>query len=88
MTAEQITFFVFAAPLVLAAAGVVLFVALAKTFPIYERMKGQFRAETYNAMNHPSFANPNLTPTNSSFGVSGQTNSEPRNWQFALRITF
>lgn len=62
--------------------------SLAKTFPIYERMKGQFRAETYNAMNHPSFANPNLTPTNSSFGVIGQTNSEPRNWQFALRITF
>lgn len=62
--------------------------SLAKSFPIYERMKGQFRAETYNAMNHPSFANPNLTPTNSSFGVIGQTNSEPRNWQFALRLTF
>ena len=62
--------------------------SLAKTFTLYERLKAQFRAETYNAMNHPSFANPNLSPTNSSFGAVTQTNSEPRNWQFALRINF
>ena len=62
--------------------------SLAKTFTIYERLKAQLRAETYNAMNHPSFANPNLSPTNSAFGAVTQTNSEPRNWQFALRINF
>ena len=62
--------------------------SLAKTFTIYERLKAQFRAETYNAMNHPSFAVPNVVPTNSSFGAVTQTNSEPRNWQFALRLNF
>jgi hypothetical protein len=62
--------------------------SLSKNFAIWERLKAQFRAETYNVMNHPSFANPNTSVTNSSFGVVTQANSEPRNWQFALRLTF
>jgi len=62
--------------------------SLSKNFAIWERLKAQFRAETYNVMNHPSFANPNTSVTNSSFGLVTQANSEPRNWQFALRLTF
>jgi hypothetical protein len=62
--------------------------SLSKNFTIYERLKAQLRAETYNVMNHPSFADPNTSPTNSSFGVVTQANSEPRNWQFALRLNF
>jgi hypothetical protein len=62
--------------------------SLSKNFTIWERLKTQFRAETYNVMNHPSFANPNTSVTNSSFGVVTQANSEPRNWQFAPRLTF
>jgi len=62
--------------------------SLAKNFAIYERFKAQFRAETYNTMNHPSFADPNTSVTNSSFGVITTANSEPRNWQLALKLSF
>lgn len=62
--------------------------SLLKNFKIWERLGAQFRAECYNAANHPSFNTPNTTPTNSSFGISTQAISEPRNWQFALRLTF
>jgi hypothetical protein len=62
--------------------------SLFKDFPIRERIKAQFRAETYNVMNHPSFADPNMSVTNSSFGVVTQAASEPRSWQFALKLKF
>ena len=62
--------------------------SLSKNFTVWEQVKAQFRIETYNTMNHPSFANPNTTVTNSSFGVVTQANSEPRNWQFALKLMF
>ncbi len=62
--------------------------SLAKDFNIHERIKAQFRAETYNSMNHPSFSDPNTSVTNSSFGVMTQAISEPRNWQFALKLRF
>ncbi len=62
--------------------------SLAKDFTLYERLKAQFRAETYNTMNHPSFTDPNTSVTNSSFGVVTAANSEPRNWQLALKIRF
>jgi len=31
---------------------------------------------------------PNTTPTNSAFGASTAVVSEPRNWQFAMRVKF
>lgn len=62
--------------------------SLLKSFRIRERLSAQFRAECYNAGNHPSFDTPNTTPTSSSFGISTQAISEPRNWQFALRFMF
>ncbi|MDP2998724.1 MAG: TonB-dependent receptor [Bryobacterales bacterium] len=62
--------------------------SLLKDFRFWERVSAQFRAELYNAANHPSFDVPNTTPTNSSFGMSTQAVSEPRNWQFALRFKF
>ncbi len=62
--------------------------SLFKNFKLAEKATAQFRAEVYNAMNHPSFDVPNTTPTNSSFGASTAVVSEPRNWQFALKVTF
>jgi len=62
--------------------------SLSKNFAVWERLKGQFRAENYNTMNHASFANPNTSPTNTAFGVITQASSEPRNWQFALKLLF
>jgi hypothetical protein len=62
--------------------------SLIKNYKIRERVGMQFRAEVYNTMNHPSFSTPNTSPTNSSFGTSTAVDSEPRNWQFALKTTF
>ena len=62
--------------------------SLSKDFTIRERLQAQFRAETYNVMNHPSFADPNMSVTNSSFGVVTQAASEPRSWQFVLKLKF
>jgi hypothetical protein len=59
-----------------------------KYFPIRERFKFQFRAECYNAWNHPNLNNPNTTPTSTAFGaITGQSPS-PRQFQLALKLTF
>jgi hypothetical protein len=58
-----------------------------KNFPIWETVTMQFRAEAYNAWNHPNFSNPNTSPTNTAFGrVTGA--ADGRNFQFALRLNF
>ena len=66
-------------------------VNLTKTFTIHENLKMQFRAESFNLTNRPTFGAPNLTPTSSTFGEitasSTQTNA-PRAIQLALRLTF
>jgi hypothetical protein len=62
--------------------------SLLKTFVVRERLKVQFRAETFNALNHPSFDVPNTTPTSTAFGTITNTISEAREVQFALKITF
>jgi len=62
--------------------------SLIKNFRIRERFNTQFRAEVYNALNHPSFDVPNTTPTSSAFGTITNTLSEPRGFQFALKVTF
>jgi len=62
--------------------------SLFRNYTIRERVTAQFRAEVYNVMNHPSFDVPNTTPTSSSFGISTAVVSEPRNWQFALKLKF
>ncbi len=59
-----------------------------KNFRVTERADFHFRAEVYNAWNHPSFANPNTTPTNSTFGRTTSTQNDPRGWQFSGRLKF
>ena len=48
----------------------------------------QIRGEVFDVMNHPSFAFPNLAPTNSAFGlISGQSNRS-RQVQIGARLVF
>jgi hypothetical protein len=61
--------------------------SLLRNFRIWERLNAQFRAEAYNAWNHSSFDIPNRTPTSTAFATITNTLSEPRGWQFALKIT-
>jgi hypothetical protein len=63
-------------------------ITVIKNFPIWERIKLQFRADSFNATNHALFAAPNITPTSTAFGVISSTTNAPRVIQFALRLTF
>ncbi len=40
-----------------------------KNFKVTEKATMQFRAECFNAWNHPNLSGPNTTPTNSNFGI-------------------
>ena len=61
--------------------------SLNKTFPINERFKMKFRADTFNLLNEPVLRGPTTDPTNSSFGkITAQ--EPPRSFQFALTLVF
>ncbi len=64
--------------------------ALAKNFRPWERMRIQFRAEMFNALNRVQFGRANSTFGNSAFGrVTGTApGNVPRTIQLALRIEF
>jgi hypothetical protein len=56
---------------------------------ITEKAMLQFRAEFYNAFNHPQFANPGLVDNSTStFGVITATSVAPRLIQFGLKYIF
>jgi len=63
-------------------------IGLFKRFAINERTGFQFRAEAFNAFNHPNWSAPNYDPTNSNFGkVTGKTD-DVRQLQLSLRFYF
>jgi hypothetical protein len=65
--------------------------ALSKTmivnWPI-EKSSLQFRAEFYNTLNHPQFANPDTNFTSPTFGVISSTAVNARVGQLALKLVF
>jgi len=69
--------------------------AVGKNFPITERVGLKFRAEAYNALNHPSFGLPgggsngsgaNINSGN--FGLIGGVSQAAREMQFSLKLEF
>jgi hypothetical protein len=61
---------------------------LFKKFAVNERMGFQFRAEAFNAFNHPNWNGPNYDPTSASFGKITGKNNDVRNLQLSLRFYF
>ena len=63
--------------------------ALTKAFRLpWEGTRLQFRAEAYNAFNHPNFTNPSLSLMSPQTFGEFQGTMEPRSMQFALRAEF
>jgi hypothetical protein len=60
---------------------------LVVNWPI-EKSSFQFRAEFFNALNHPQFANPDTNFTSPTFGVISSTAVSPRVIQLALKLAF
>jgi hypothetical protein len=61
---------------------------LFKKFKITEGTNVQFRAEAYNAFNHPNWGGASLNPTSAQFGqITGKT-GDVRNMQLSLRFQF
>jgi hypothetical protein len=61
--------------------------AVTLNWPV-EKSSLQFRAEFYNALNHPQFSNPDIDFTSPTFGVISSTAVSPRVGQLALRFDF
>lgn len=62
--------------------------SLIKSFFFTETTRLQLRGEFLNAFNHPQFNNPNLDPTNSSFGKLTSQANLPRNVQLGIKLIF
>lgn len=75
--------------------------ALRRSFHVYENLSLQFRAETFNLLNHPNFGYVDPTYTDATFGqatkmlnaslgtvASQYQQGGPRSMQFALKLTF
>jgi hypothetical protein len=62
---------------------------LFKNFQIHESVGVQFRAEAYDALNHPNWNGPGNDPTNLTtfMKVTGK-NGDVRNLQLSLRFHF
>ncbi len=62
--------------------------SLFKDFHPTERLTAEFRAESFNILNHPQFGQPNASIGNGAVGTITSTVGNPRQMQVALRLLF
>lgn len=62
--------------------------SIAKTFPVSEAVKVEFRGEMYNAFNRHIFNKPDSGVFDANFGQISSTLNGPRNVQFVLKLTY
>ena len=65
--------------------------SLFKEFPmgsVHEGMRLEFRAEAFNAFNHPQFAGPSATVGSPRFGKIRSTIDDPRELQLGLKLYY
>ncbi len=62
-------------------------VAVVRMFRLSERFQIQFRAQSYNTLNHPNFNYPNATADSAAFGTITSA-ADPRELEGALRLVF
>jgi hypothetical protein len=63
-------------------------ITLSKDFGITERMKVDFRASSFNFLNHPVFSGPNTTFGDANFGRVFNQANQSRQTELALKIVF
>jgi hypothetical protein len=62
--------------------------ALARAFDITERMKFQFRAEFFNALNHTNLGTPDRFVNTPQFGTISEAATPGREIQLSARVSF
>ena len=62
--------------------------ALVKQFVVTESKSLQFRAEMFNATNHPNWSNPGASLGTSSFGIVSSNSNLPRQVQIGLKFRY
>jgi hypothetical protein len=62
--------------------------SLIKNYAVTERVKLQFRFETFNSLNRAQFAGATTSPVSSAFGTSRAQANSPRRVQMALRLAW
>lgn len=63
-------------------------ISFIKIMPFTERIKGEFRAEMFNAFNWVNYANPNNNMIGANFGRIERASAGPRVIQFAFKLNF
>ena len=62
--------------------------SISKLFPLAERRRLQFRAELFNAANHPNWGNPGTTLGTAAFGTITSNENLPRVIQLGLKLLY